>query len=429
MPWAHRWSLLLLCPLAACGKHSDDGSAAGGGPAQPTAPSAASDAAAAAAADATPARAAETPPHVPTTAKERKAFTVHLRAGRKLEKKNDWAGAVAELEQAVALYGIEPAALSELSWAAFNAGKLDRAEETARRSAELTSDPRMRAASLYNLGRVLEQRGDKPAALAAYQRSHRLRTSPVVAKRIAGLGGKVAAGAGLHPCAALMSQDELCRCASRQLYDGVATGDQEPDWEHPRVSCRTDAAVSGMRVLVVDADSGRRSYQSYVLTQERDGKLGAAATLGEELSTFKDEEEIELVGAEQITVGARQVLQVHTVYRESHDPEVYSEDYALTEKRTSLCLWQEEFLTCPVTLVAERTLEVGATRWEEEPSADERREWEQHLAETYGAVPPISRAARFTIEPRADGTVGYRLASGEAEADDKAALARSHRLW
>jgi tetratricopeptide (TPR) repeat protein len=79
-------------------------------------------------------------------------------------------------------------ALSELGWAAFKAGDYDRALSANRDSVKAATEPRVKAASLYNLGRVAEACGDKPAAVGYYLQSIRLRPNDAVAARLKALG-------------------------------------------------------------------------------------------------------------------------------------------------------------------------------------------------------------------------------------------------
>lgn len=116
-----------------------------------------------------------------------KAFRRALKTGRELAQQGDAEGAVAAFEQALAARPDDARALSELSWAALLAGDLALAERSAKRSAELATDPKLEAASLYNLGRIAEEQGDPTAALDAYRRSLALRPSRTVERRVLAL--------------------------------------------------------------------------------------------------------------------------------------------------------------------------------------------------------------------------------------------------
>ncbi|HEX3478876.1 MAG TPA: tetratricopeptide repeat protein, partial [Kofleriaceae bacterium] len=65
-------------------------------------------------------------------------------------------------------------------------GDLTRAEAVCRQAAN-AAEPRVRAAALYNLGRVLERRRDTAAALAAYRDSLQVRHTRIVRERLIAL--------------------------------------------------------------------------------------------------------------------------------------------------------------------------------------------------------------------------------------------------
>jgi tetratricopeptide (TPR) repeat protein len=113
--------------------------------------------------------------------------------GRALVKKGDYTQAVKAFEEAVAVAPDDPTALSELGLAAFKANDLPRAEQASRKSVTAATSPNLRAASLYNLGRVQEARGEKAAAVESYARSLKDRPNKIVRERLLGLDAKAAA--------------------------------------------------------------------------------------------------------------------------------------------------------------------------------------------------------------------------------------------
>lgn len=115
------------------------------------------------------------------------AYRAAIAEGRKLEKQGDHAGAVGAFQAAVAAHPDDPVALSELGWAAFLTKDLTRAAESTERAIAVAKDPRLKAASLYNLGRIEEERGAPARALELYQQSLALRPNAAVQKRLSGL--------------------------------------------------------------------------------------------------------------------------------------------------------------------------------------------------------------------------------------------------
>ncbi len=121
-----------------------------------------------------------------------KAYAKALKQGRRLIDAGKAAEAATAFRAAEAARPGDPVALSELSWAAFEAGDLAGARKAAESSVRNAgSNPGLVGASLYNLGRIDEQEGNEDAAIADYQRSYRLRPHRVVAKRLRALGAEV----------------------------------------------------------------------------------------------------------------------------------------------------------------------------------------------------------------------------------------------
>jgi tetratricopeptide (TPR) repeat protein len=122
------------------------------------------------------------------------AYRAALRQGRALSEKRDYRAAMAAFEQALQHQPGAGEALSELGWAAFRAGELDRAVAATRQAmAALVTDNAAHAAALYNLGRIFEARGDAAAAVIAYRRSLRLRPHHAVEERLV----KLASSSGM----------------------------------------------------------------------------------------------------------------------------------------------------------------------------------------------------------------------------------------
>lgn len=115
------------------------------------------------------------------------AFREHLAAGRKAVKAKDYAAGIAAFEAALTIDANNASALGELGWAAYNAGDLDKAERFTRQAITAASQDKTRGAVLYNLGRILEDRGQKDEAAVAYQRSLQLRPNDTVSGRLTAL--------------------------------------------------------------------------------------------------------------------------------------------------------------------------------------------------------------------------------------------------
>ena len=95
--------------------------------------------------------------------------------------------AVTQFEAALRARPNDPVALSELGFAALQAGDLVQARTATESALATTKDRALLAASLYNLGRIAEATDDRNAAVAAYRRSLTLRKSAEVTGRLAAL--------------------------------------------------------------------------------------------------------------------------------------------------------------------------------------------------------------------------------------------------
>ena len=116
-----------------------------------------------------------------------KAREQAISEGRRLFRAKDYAGAATAFAQATEASPSDADAWSELGWAAFNAGDLERAEDATRKSLARTGTNNVRGATLYNLGRIDEQRNRPDAAVADYEQSLRARPNGVVLERLRAL--------------------------------------------------------------------------------------------------------------------------------------------------------------------------------------------------------------------------------------------------
>lgn len=113
-----------------------------------------------------------------------KTMAQELRRGRQLAQQGQRPAAIAAFEAALRAVPDEPRVLSELGWALRGAGDLTRAEQVCKQAVQAAQEPPLRASALYNLGRVLEDKRDKPGAVVAYRESLRLRPNRIVRERL-----------------------------------------------------------------------------------------------------------------------------------------------------------------------------------------------------------------------------------------------------
>ena len=186
------------------------------------------------------------PPAVTQAA--RKEYRRRLSTGRKLARARKWGEATVELEAALAAIPMDGRALSELGWAAFQAGDHARARKASADAVRVTSEPALKAASLYNLGRIAEAQGDATSAARSYTESLALRPSKTVVARLTALGGKPPApgAAPEQPCATPTSREAVCDCL---------VADESPNEEGETPSCellKDVARPAGIAIARVD---------------------------------------------------------------------------------------------------------------------------------------------------------------------------------
>jgi Tfp pilus assembly protein PilF len=118
---------------------------------------------------------------------EQKAWSEAMAKGRARFRAKDFATAVEAFDAALKISPDDAQTLSELGWAAFQAGDLQRAEEMTRASLLRSSTAEVKGATLYNLGRIEEQRNVKDKAIDAYEQSLRVRPNATVLARLRSL--------------------------------------------------------------------------------------------------------------------------------------------------------------------------------------------------------------------------------------------------
>ena len=112
------------------------------------------------------------------------AYKTALLEGRAHVTAKAYPAAITAFEAALSAAPNDARALSELGWAAFLAKDLPKARHATEASLAGTASPKLQAASLYNLGRILEAETHPDDAVDAYRRSLELRPNATVAARL-----------------------------------------------------------------------------------------------------------------------------------------------------------------------------------------------------------------------------------------------------
>ena len=117
----------------------------------------------------------------------RAPFAAHLKRGRELVQAKRYEEGLEELEKARAIDPNNARILSEVGFAALLADKLDEATQANTLSVRFAKNDDIKAASLYNLGRVAEKERSHYEAIDHYTRSLQLRDHDAVRERLSAL--------------------------------------------------------------------------------------------------------------------------------------------------------------------------------------------------------------------------------------------------
>lgn len=208
---------------------------------------------------AAPVPAGEAPPGAERgepTQEQRAAYQRALREGRKKAAAGDLVSAMARFREALSAAPDDPAALSELGLTALRQKDYQTAEAATRKAIDASSSApasddktRLRAASFYNLGLLLEERGDRPKALAAYAASLSARQNRTVRERLIGLD--LAAAGAADPLAPAVMKGPFASfeayCADVEKPSCLAP-DKLNSFEAPRFTCNKSAVASAAKV-------------------------------------------------------------------------------------------------------------------------------------------------------------------------------------
>jgi len=361
-------------------------------------------------------------PAEPTvTSEQRQTYRKHLRAGRKLGKQERWGEAVVELEAALVAIPMDGRALSELGWAAFQAGDYDKAKKANQDSARVAVNPKVKAASLYNLGRVAEAMKDNKAAAGYYRESLKLRPHKAVAARLEKLGGEPpvpgSADTESLPCVApVASPEQVCACLGKQ-YEAA---EEDGGGQCEKVPFVGPDEVGVVRVEISDS----QEFEYFLLYQTAKGWV-TIADLGYLFAggIAGIENEMEVSEIVKKSAGPRSVLWVE-VLSSGHDNDLgIAEVEFYDNTRVTLCVLADEGApVCPLQL----PLSSSYTR--EELDEDIAGEVEEDVADLRTPGLPIHTERAFEVRLGEDGTATVVLVKGEADPETKPMLG-PHKLW
>ncbi len=376
----------------------------------------------------------QNPPAPVVSPAQRKAYFKALAAGRKLARQKKWSKAQKQFELCLKAIPMDSRALSELGWAAFQAGDYGRAGKANRDSVLAATEDRIKAASLYNLGRVAEARKKAGKAMGYYSRSLALRPHKGVAKRLA----EVAASAGsaapervspvapqmdLVPCAEVFADmDALCKCLAREYMDAYGFNPEEQ--EAPE--CAKDGrSVSRAQVLTV-SDELERMVEHYLVADQPGGKVQALARLATVYNpgAFGIYEQAEYLKFEEEQLGGRWLLRSVVRHNRSDRDLGIAEEEGRQVDSATICLVPEDDkqpVRCPLQIPLLDSYERVRMDDEELPGIEIDNE-----LQTKGL--PISRKVLLDMKLSAEGKAKVTLKEGGATPQIRAMLGE-HKLW
>ncbi len=358
----------------------------------------------------------------PISPEKRREYARHLRSGRAHAKGKRWGEAVGEFEKALAAVPMDDRALSELGWAAFQAGDYDKAEKANADSVRVSSTPELKAASLYNLGRVAEAKKDVDRAAALYADSLVLRPNKAVVKRLVALGKPAPSGSSVEvsgdtPCKdPVDGPDLICGCLKKL----------EPYEEGFDIECTIgsldDIDDEDLRIASVTLGLGEHSFY---LAQKGPKGWSVIGSLGDlyEGGVAGVSNEREESKVEEKTIGGARILW-YQWSTGGHDTDMGIDEVSnYSEETVALAILggAKEPPSVRMHIPLERTYDRDRLGLAEDSEIAEVKD-----LMTPGL--PIHHEAHLKIEIRDDGMVVVVLARGQADESLKPFLG-SHRLF
>jgi len=348
---------------------------------------------------------------------KRAEYQKRLKAGRALAGDKKWRDAASEFAAALEAIPMDGRALSELGWAAFQAGDFDRAREANRKSVLASSDSSVKAASLYNLGRVAEATGDGDTAGRHYRESLKLRDNETVRQRLAKVGAPAFEDWRVDrenlPCRKPMPIKALCSCIKKARAADYQGGDFscEPDVDDP------DASAYG--VLVTTHGFGDIYLQLI-------GRSGAGWSVAAELEYAYNpgafgifEELADDLLVDEREVGGTKVLWIEAVkFRTDRDMGLNEEESVESTKLTVCKIDAKTGVTCIFQAPIAETYTRDRHLLDDEAEAG--------VVHTKGL--PIKRSGQLAAKLSDSGVLSVTLESGQ-KTSWLAPYIGEHKLW
>jgi hypothetical protein len=338
--------------------------------------------------------------------------------GRKLSAQKRWGEAVVAFEAALQAVPMNEQALTDLGWAAFQAGDLAKARAADQNAVRATTQPALRAAALYNLGRVEEAQGDRSAAARSYQQSLALRSHPAVEARLAAFGEARTPARPESPLSVRLSGcwakgaltlEAVCACLAREEVD-----DQELKQQPASELCQVTTAEKlpdTMRVATLQTSTTNEATDFLVV---REGKgwrvmVPLGGTYNPGIAGIS--EELAVTAVSQGKVGGRAYVRIETSHHR------YDSDMGIDEAESSGTA--SVMLLFPARKPEERPVAVQfPVRYRYERyrlETEEVDDPELRAMQTKGL--PISEETVLDAKLGDDGKLRIRLVRGKADGE------------
>ncbi len=281
-------------------------------------------------------------------------YRKHLTEGRLFGGKSQWPEAIKEFDKALAVVPGDAPALTELGWAAFKAGELERAKKSSEEALGRTTSPKIKAMAHYNLGRIAEERKDPAAAIEQYRKSLALRPNETVQKRLDELSKKektTAVPAALSlPCQTpSVNMADVCACLTKPASGESAEPKTCAPAAEPKLG-RTDITLIEAETALLQTDwllvaKGEKGFVPFA-------RLGGAYNPG----AFGIYEEFVVSSVTEKTAGKTTVLWFETKH-DRHDTDMGIDEFEEeTTRRVTICVPPQDKTKewkCPLTVPVE----------------------------------------------------------------------------
>ena len=359
-----------------------------------------------------------------------KAAAAHLKAGRAFGKDKKWKEAVVEIEKAAAADPTSARIWSELGWAAFQVGDLDRASVANEKSVAATDNDQLKAASLYNLGRIAEKKREPEKAREFYAQSVALRPNATVQRRLASMTPGKADVAPSLACDKLATRKELCDCLGGELafdptdqseWEDADAGPDDIDDNGPTVPivCKPVGATTGIEIWQVTPDGDTEAMHGYFAIAVAGDKVHSIAMLRNNIGLMRRAyNEFTLDAVKKLKVGETEYVRI--VAKTLDFEESFGEDQTWKATEVTIC----PLPTKPGTGCALQIDQSWSVEWA--PTWEDSEEKLAEMKQEYGD--DLKRVRKLDLTIAADGTATVRLTKGtfnEYERD----VTGTYKLW